>query len=184
LNRYAYAHGDPVANTDPTGLAVDLISVMGGLGETFKLQSSRGTTAAIQTRRLAAQMCAVGAHLAGPYNRFSERLLRRLRRHGFEAHHIFQNSEMERAVSSYSRLKGLSIPLFGGNCVPGSPHANANTLQRVFGAANRANAPTFWQLRAQAFAVLRAAGCRNSDATEIHLAAENTLRLDQVGIGF
>jgi hypothetical protein len=129
-------------------------------------------------------MCAVGAHLARPYNKFSERLLRRLRKHGFEAHHVFQNAEMERAAQGYLRLKGLSIPLFGGSSVPGSPHANANMLQRVFGAANRANAPTFWQLRAQAFAVLRAAGCRNSDATEIILAAENTLRLDQVGIGF
>jgi len=185
LNRYAYAHMDPVHNIDPSGMiAGGFVSGLIDLGTQFSAVLARTGSTANQARQIAARMCSIGAQLARPYNQFSQRMLRRLRSGRFEAHHVFQDARMQAAAQGYSRLTALAIPLLGGLAFPGSPHSDATLLQKMFEKANKANAPTFAQLRTQAYRVLRVAGCRNSDATEIVLAAENTLELDKVGIGF
>ena len=71
---------------------------------------------------------------------------------------------MEQLYTTYSRGLGLSIPLLGGSHAKGSPHDLANTMQRILKGKN----PEYI-----AYAALKAAGCRNGDATEIMLAVKN-----------
>ena len=86
----------------------------------------------------------------------------------FQSHHIDQNAIMEAISLDYRRALGLSIALLGGSHAPGSPHDMANKSQ----ADNIGKS-----LRLITYEGLRAAGCRNADATEITTAAENYAKL-------
>jgi hypothetical protein len=110
-------------------------------------------------RRIAANLCAIAARFAKPYNELYQQITKYTK---FQAHHIFQNSVMEELFEGYYRALGFAIPLLGGGS--GSPHAMATQYQRF----NKGRTPRF-----VAYGALRAAGCRNEDATEIVQAAEN-----------
>ena len=69
---------------------------------------------------------------------------------------------MEELFAGYEQAFGFAVPLLGRS--RGSPHAMASEFQRL----NKGRSPRF-----VAYGALRAAGCRNSDATEIVQAAEN-----------
>ena len=175
LNKYTYAENDPVQNSDPSGLAT-LIDQMQSLGLDAMRALRTFGSASRQYRSATARLCAVCAQLAKPYNELTGKLPK-----PFEAHHIFQNAEMARAIVQYSRFTSLAVPMLGGSRIPGSPHDLATVFQRSNRTTGKA---TFYRMRTIAYGALLAAGCRKSDAAEITLAAQRSFELSDVGLAF
>jgi len=158
LHSYLYVANNPANKIDPSG-NLGLFEVLGSMTLGLDLRGNRDRQAVQDARRIAASLCSIAAQFARPYNKLYAQITKYTK---FDSHHIFQNSVMEDIFDGYERAFGFAIPLLGRS--PGSPHSMASDFQRL----NKGRSPRF-----VAYGALRAAGCRNADATAIVLAAEN-----------
>lgn len=174
LNKYAYAHDNPLTYTDSSGHS-PLMAQMQVIG-IQALSAIRTTGTSINTiRRFNAKLCAIGKQFALPY-----RQLRRVTAGTpFQAHHVIQDARAAQSVLNYKRLSAIAIPLLGGTSIPGSPHHSTWLLQVKEPLPSPA---TINQMKAQAYRTLRAAGCRNADATEIVDFAADAIELMRMGV--
>jgi hypothetical protein len=115
------------------------------------MQAAKAAEDARRMRDIRARMCSFTAKLMDAYGRLES--LGPL----WQNHHVLQNAAMKN-VANYTRYRGISIPLWGGSRIPGSPHDLANKAQLD----NKGQPADEVAKKA-----LEAAGCRKADVDKI-----------------
>jgi hypothetical protein len=162
LHKYLYCEADGVNRIDPSG-HLSFVELMIRTGIDKLLRAANATKAIHRVRKTFAHYCSRIAQTMRSSIKEYQELIKRTRGSKNASHHVFQDAAMETAFATYSREIGLAMPVLGKYGQKLTPHWIMNQVQAKKGGRGGGTN----KIPDVAWYSLRAAGCRNRDATTI-----------------